>query len=87
MRLPSCFATHDIKPVYTATVDPNKPDVADETPKARRAGADVITEWSNANAFVARLPNAGGEQEWNVPVVGHPTILQEQVGKLLSNRT
>lgn len=80
------LAAHDIKPVYTATVDPNKPDVTDELLKARTAGADVITEWSNATGFVARLLNARGEQNWDVPVVGHPTILQEQVGKLLSKR-
>ncbi|HVZ07482.1 ABC transporter substrate-binding protein [Rhodopila sp.] len=75
-----------MKPVYTATVDPNKPDVTDELLKAKDAGADVVTEWSNATGFVARLVNARGEQNWNVPIVGHPTILQEQVAKLLGKR-
>jgi len=55
--------------------------------KAKEAGADVITEWSNATGFVARLVNARGEQNWNVPIVGHPTILQEQVAKLLTKRS
>jgi branched-chain amino acid transport system substrate-binding protein len=81
------LATHNLKPVYTATVDPNKPDVTDELLKAKEAGADVITEWSNATGFVARLVNARGEQNWNVPIVGHPTILQEQVAKLLTKRS
>lgn len=81
------LANHNLKPVYTATVDPNKPDVTDEVLKARNAGADVITEWSNATGFVARLVNARGEQNWDVPIVGHPTILQEQVAKLLSKRS
>jgi branched-chain amino acid transport system substrate-binding protein len=81
------LAARDIKPVYSATVDPNKPDVTDELLKAKDAGADVITEWSNATGFVARLVNARGEQNWNVPIVGHPTILQEQVAKLLSKRS
>jgi len=81
------LAQQNIKPVYTATVDPNKPDVTDEILKARNAGADVVTEWSNATGFVARLLNARGEQNWGVPVVGHPTILQEQVAKLLSKRS
>jgi len=80
------LATHNLKPVYAATVDPNKPDVTDELLKAKEAGADVITEWSNATGFVARLVNARGEQNWNVPIVGHPTILQEQVAKLLTKR-
>jgi branched-chain amino acid transport system substrate-binding protein len=81
------LAAHNLKPVYTATVDPNKPDVTDELLKARDAGADVLTEWSNATGFVARLVNARGEQNWNVPIVGHPTILQEQVAKLLTKRS
>jgi branched-chain amino acid transport system substrate-binding protein len=81
------LANYNLKPVYTATVDPNKPDVTDEVIKAREAGADIITEWSNATGFVARLINARGEQNWNVPLVGHPTILQEQVAKLLSKRS
>lgn len=38
------LAQYNIKPVYTATVDPNKPDVTDELLKAREAGADVLTE-------------------------------------------
>jgi len=81
------LATHNLKPVYAATVDPNKPDVTDELLKAKEAGADVITEWSNATGFVARLVNARGEQNWNVPIVGHPTIMQQQVANLLSKRS
>jgi branched-chain amino acid transport system substrate-binding protein len=81
------LAQQSLKPVYTATVDPNKPDVTDEVLKAKDAGADVITEWSNATGFVARLLNARGEQNWDVPVVGHPTILQSQIATLLSKRS
>ncbi|MBS0643227.1 MAG: ABC transporter substrate-binding protein [Proteobacteria bacterium] len=81
------LAQRNMKPVYSATVDPNKPDVTDELLKAKDAGAEVVTEWSNATGFVGRLINARGEQAWNVPIVGHPTILQEQVAKLLSKRS
>ena len=81
------LAAENLKPVYTATVDPNKPDVTDEVLKAKDAGADVITEWSNATGFVARLINARGEQNFNVPIVGHPTILQQQVAALLSKKS
>lgn len=81
------LAAHNLKPIYTATVDPNKPDVTDELLKAREAGADVITEWSNATGFVARLVNARGEQNWDIPIVAHPTILQEQVARLLTKRS
>ncbi len=74
----------NIKPVYVSLVDVNKPDLTDELLKAKDAGADVITEWSVASGFIARLLNARGEQGWNVPVVGHPNILQSQVAKLLT---
>src|SRR4051812_24322395 len=63
------LAQRNMKPVYSATVDPNKPDVTDELLKAKDAGADVITEWSNATGFVGRLINARGEQNFNVPIV------------------
>jgi branched-chain amino acid transport system substrate-binding protein len=81
------LAQRNLAPVYTATVDPDKPDVTDEVLKARAAGADAITTWSNATGFVARLMNARGEQNWNVPIVGHPTMLMENVAKLLSKRS
>jgi len=78
---------YNLKPVYTATVDPNKPDVTDELLKAKAAGADVLTEWSNATGFVARLVNARGEQNWMVPLIGHPAILAEAVAALLTKRS
>jgi branched-chain amino acid transport system substrate-binding protein len=81
------LAQRNLTPVYTATVDPDKPDDTDEVLKARAAGADAITTWSNATGFLARLINARGEQNWNVPILGHPTILQEAVAKLLGKRS
>jgi branched-chain amino acid transport system substrate-binding protein len=78
------LADRGLKPVYVATVEPNKPDVTSELLKARAAGADVITEWSVATGFIARLLNARGEQNWDVPIVGHPGVLQKQVADLLT---
>jgi branched-chain amino acid transport system substrate-binding protein len=75
---------HGLEPVYSALVDVNKADLTDELIKARDAGADVVTEWSVSSGFIARLLNARGEQKWNVPVIGHPNILQTQVSSLLS---
>jgi len=73
-----------LKPVYVGLVDVNKPDLTEEIVKARDAGADIVTQWSVASGFIARLLNARGEQGWKVPVVGHPNLLQTEVAKLLS---
>ncbi len=80
------LAGRGLKPAYTATVDANKTDLTDEVNKARDAGADCIQMWSNATGFQARVLNARGEQKWDVPVVAHPTLLQEAVANLLTKR-
>src|SRR5215213_4536221 len=63
-----------LKPAFIVTVDPNKTDVTDEILKARAAGADVIQTWTNATGFMARVLNARGEQQWDVPIVGNPSM-------------
>jgi ABC-type branched-subunit amino acid transport system substrate-binding protein len=45
------LATVNLKPVYTATVDPNKPDVTEELLKAKDAGADVKRRVVNAGLW------------------------------------
>jgi branched-chain amino acid transport system substrate-binding protein len=78
------LAEKGLKPAFTVTVDPNKTDVTDEILKARDAGADVIQTWTNATGFMGRVLNARGEQNWDVPIVGNPSMFQDQVGALLS---
>jgi len=78
------LAEKGLKPAFTVTVDPNKTDVTDEILKARDSGADVIQTWTNATGFMGRVLNARGEQNWDVPIVGNPSMFQDQVGALLS---
>ena len=73
-----------VKPVYTVLVDPNKTDLSDEMTKARAAGADVVMPWSAATGLLGRLLNARGDMGWNVPVVGHPSLMAAQIRKLLN---
>ena len=73
-------------PVYTVNADINQPDMTDEINKARNAGADAIHLWSNSSGFLARVLNARGQQNWNVPVIAIPAVLQEQVANLLTDR-
>jgi branched-chain amino acid transport system substrate-binding protein len=82
--LTKMLAAQGMKPAYSVTVDTNKTDLTDEIVQARNAGADVIQTWTNATGFMARVLNARGEQNWNVPLVANPSIIQGQVGALLS---
>ena len=73
-----------VKPVYTVLIDPNKTDLSDEMNKARAAGADIVMPWSAATGLLGRLLNARGDMGWNVPVVGHPSLMAAQIRKLLN---
>ncbi len=82
-------ATEDLKkkgvtPVYTVLVDPNKTDLSDEISKARAAGAEVIMPWSAATGVLARLLNARGDAGWDVPVIGHPSLMALPLKQLLN---
>ena len=73
-----------LKPVYTVLIDPNKTDLSDEIAKARAAGADVIMPWSAATGVLARLINARGDAGWDVPVIGHPSLMALPLKELLN---
>jgi len=73
-----------IKPVYSVVVDANKTSLTDEVTKAREAGADVIMPWTAATGLLARILNARGDMQWNVPVVGHPAIMGTPIKALLN---
>lgn len=75
-----------VTPVYKVAADLNAPDLTDEVVKARNAGADIIHLWSNSSGFLARVLNARGQQNWDVPVIAIPAVLQEQVANLLTKR-
>src|SRR5690606_38796917 len=73
-----------IKPVYSVLIDPNKTDVTDEIQKARDAGADVIMPWTASTGLLARILNARGNKQWDVPVVGHPALMGLPIRDLLN---
>jgi branched-chain amino acid transport system substrate-binding protein len=78
------LAKRGLKPVYTVLIDPNKTDLSDEIAKARAAGADVIMPWSAATGVLARLLNARGDAGWDVPVIGHPSLMALPIKQLLN---
>lgn len=78
------LAKKGLKPVYSVLIDPNKTDLSDEIAKARAAGADVIMPWSAATGVLARLLNARGDAGWDVPVIGHPSLMALPLKQLLN---
>ncbi|MCW5623446.1 MAG: ABC transporter substrate-binding protein [Burkholderiales bacterium] len=75
------------KPVYSVLVDPNKTSLSDEMEKARAAGADVVMPWSAATGLLARILNTRGDMQWDVPVVGHPSLMALPIRNLLNKPT
>jgi branched-chain amino acid transport system substrate-binding protein len=73
-----------VNPVYSVLIDPNKTDLTDEMNKARAAGADVLMPWSAATGLLARVLNARGDMQWDVPVVGHPALMGSPIKGLLN---
>jgi len=73
-----------VKPVYSVLIDPNKTDLTDEMNKARAAGSDVLMPWSAATGLLARVLNARGDMQWDVPLVGHPALMGSPIKGLLN---
>ncbi len=73
-----------VTPVYSVLIDANKTDLTDEMTKARAAGADIVMPWSSATGLCARILNTRGDMGWDVPVVGHPSLMALPVKALLN---
>lgn len=78
------LAKAGVTPVYSVLVDPNKTDLTDEMTKARSAGADVVMPWSAATGLCARILNTRGDMGWDVPIVGHPSVMALPLKALLN---
>jgi branched-chain amino acid transport system substrate-binding protein len=79
----SVLAAEGVTPVYTNLIDFNQVDPSGDMVKARAAGADVVMVWSAATGLLARLLNARGNLGWNVPMVGHPSLMALSIKPLL----
>lgn len=78
------LAAMGIKPVYTVLIDPNRTTLVDEMTKAREAGADVVMPWTSSTGLLARILNARGDMQWDVPVIGHSAIMTLAIRGLLN---
>lgn len=78
------LAKAGITAVYSVLVDPNKTDLTDEMTKARAAGADVVMPWSASTGLCARILNTRGDMGWDVPIVGHPSVMALPLKTLLN---
>lgn len=70
--------------VYDGVIDPAQPDVTPDLLRARGAGAEAIISWTVSTGMAARLMNARGALNWDVPIVGHPALGSGDIGKLVN---
>ena len=69
--------------VYDALIDADAQDVSPNMLRARSAGAEVVTVWSNSTGLDARMMNARGRIGWDVALSGHPSMGSGDVARLL----
>jgi branched-chain amino acid transport system substrate-binding protein len=69
--------------VYQAQIDATQPDVTADMLRAKNAGAKAIVVWSVTTGFLARLMNTRAQLQWDVPIVGHPSLGSGEVKQLL----
>jgi branched-chain amino acid transport system substrate-binding protein len=69
--------------VYHAVIDANAQDLAPDLMRARNAGAEVVTVWSDSTGLDARMMNARARINWDVVFSGHPAMGSGDVAHLL----
>jgi branched-chain amino acid transport system substrate-binding protein len=69
--------------VYHAVIDANAQDLAPDLLRARNAGAQAVTVWSDSTGLDARMMNARGRIGWDVVFSGHPAMGSGDVAHLL----
>lgn len=70
--------------VYDGVIDPAQPDVTPDLLRARNAGAEVLVSWTVSSGMAARMMNARGALNWDVPIAGHPALGTGEIGKLVN---
>ncbi|MGH7044087.1 MAG: ABC transporter substrate-binding protein [Acetobacteraceae bacterium] len=79
----AAFRKAGLKVAYDAVIDANAQDLAPDLLRARNAGADVVTVWSDSTGLDARMMNARARIGWDVVLAGHPAMGSGGVAKLL----
>lgn len=69
--------------VGQAQIDATQPDVTPDMLRARNAGAKVIVVWTVSVGLLSRLMNTRAAMNWDVPIVGHPSLGSGEIRNLL----
>lgn len=78
------FAKDGMEIAYRANIDPTQTDVTPDLIRARAAGAQAIVLWCNSAGLVSRLLNTRATLDWDIPVLGHPSLSSGEIGALLA---
>ncbi len=72
---------------YQAQIDATQPDVSPDMLRARNAGAKAIVVWTVSVGLLSRLMNTRATMNWDVPIVGHPSLGSGEIRNLLDKPT
>ena len=65
-------------------IEAQQADVTADILRMKNAGAKAIVIWSVNGGFLSRIINARAAANWDVPIVGHPTLGSGEVKALLA---
>ena len=79
----AAFAKDGATVVGQAQIDATQPDVTPDMLRARNAGAKAIAVWTVSVGLLSRLMNTRATMNWDVPIVGHPSLGAGEIRNLL----
>ncbi len=77
------FGKDGAKVVSQAQIDATQPDVTPDMLRARNGGAKAIVVWTVSVGLLSRLMNTRATMNWDVPIVGHPSLGSGDIRNLL----
>jgi branched-chain amino acid transport system substrate-binding protein len=77
------FGKDGAKVVSQAQIDATQPDVTADMLRARNGGAKAIVVWTVSVGLLSRLMNTRATMNWDVPIVGHPSLGSGDIRNLL----
>ncbi len=79
----AAFGREGANVVNQSLIDATQPDVTPDMLRAKTAGAGAIVVWSVSVGLLSRLMNVRAALDWDVPIVGHPSLGSGEIRGLL----
>lgn len=77
------FKKAGVDVAHKALIDSAQPDISADMLRIKNSGAQVLVLWSVSTGLMSRIINGRGDLNWDVPIVGHPSLGSGQIAALL----